>query len=441
MKHIRGTLIVVLLVVLIAVLGIFIYANYAERVRADKELEQSQQSPEISPTPTAEGDYNEPKKAANAKLLFCGDLVCHTGLNDEALKADGSYDYASIFGGAVDLIKSADYAAVTMETTFPETAQYTGYPLFKSPTDLASSLKRSGFDLINTANNHCMDGEKAGLLRTLDVLDQNGLDHVGTYRSQEERDKNNGIVVKDINGVSFAILSFSYGTNGIPMTGFEYCANIFYTDYVDTLQNIDYDMMSADMAAARALNTDMIIVMMHWGNEYQIQPNTYQQDLADFMFDEGADIIIGGHTHCPEPMELRKIENDDGTQRTGFLVYSLGNFISCQNDRYTNLTAALEIDVQKNLETGKTYLRNVSYTPMYMVDLEDYGVSSTWRYKLWDLPGAIANYESGNTLGVINDALYQGMKTGLEDLHTVFGAQFDKANGGVDVIKWNEDND
>lgn len=441
MKQIGKSLLVILLVILVVVLGIFVYANYSEHLLELKKQE-AQESPEVSPSPSPVVDegFKEPENAANVSLLFCGDIVCHTGLNAEALKSDGTYDYANIFGGAVDLAKSADYAACTMETTFAETTQYTGYPMFKSPADLASSLKRSGFDLINTANNHCMDGEEAGLYRTLDVLDTNGLDHVGTYRSQEERDENNGILVKEINGVSFAFLSYTYGTNGIPVTGFEYSVNLLYTDYYDTLSNIDYDTLSADMEKARSLDTDIILVMLHWGNEYQLVPNSYQTELADFFFKEGADIIIGGHTHCPEPMELRIIEDEDGNERTGFLVYSLGNFVSCQDDQYTNLTAALDIDVQKNLDTGETYLRNVEYTPMYMVDLLDYGVSADWRYKLWDLRGAIESYESGSDLGVVNDALYQDMKTGLDNLHSVFGEEFDTVSGGVDVIEWYEEN-
>lgn len=439
MKQVGKSMLVVLLVILVAVLGIFVYFNYSQHVQELKEREALESSVIPSPRPKENEGVKKPENAANASLLFCGDIVCHTGLNAEAQKDDGTYDYANIFGGAVDLVKEADYAACTMETTFAETAEYKGYPRFISPTDLAASLKRTGFDLINTASNHSVDGDEAGIYRTLDVLDTNGLDHVGTYRSQEERDKNNGILVKEINGIFFAILSFTYGTNAIPVTGFEYAVNVMYNDYMDTLVDIDYDMISADMEKARALDTDVIIVMAHWGNEYQLEPNSYQTDLADFFFKEGADIVIGGHTHCPEPMELRVIEDEDGTERTGFIVYSLSNFVSCQEDQCTKLTAALDIDVEKNLDTGKTYLKHVSYTPMYMADLMDFETSSDWRYKLWNLREAIESYEGGN-LSIANDALYQDMKTGLDTIHDVYGKEFDIANGGVDVTKWYEEN-
>lgn len=442
MKEILKGILSVVLVVLIGVLGVFVYRNYNEHIEEQKELLEEQETPTPTPTPaptpTPEG-FVEPTNAANVKLAFCGDLVAHSGLNDQALNLDGSYNYVSIFGGASEFVKNADYAVCTMETTFPDTTEYSGYPMFKSPAALASNLKEFGFDMINTASNHCMDSLQAGLVRTLDVLDQNGLDHVGTYRTQEERDQNNGILVKDINGVSIAFMSFTYGTNAIPLTGFEYAANIFMKDYLTNVSDVDYDLLEADMAAARELGTDMIVVMMHWGNEYYTEPVDYQKDVADFLFQEGADIIIGGHTHVPEPMELRRVTDNEGNEKTGFLVYSLGNFVSCQDDKYTDLTAVLNLDIQKNLDTGETYLRNVSYAPMYMVDLNDVNVTSDWRYRLWNLQAAIAEYQNGNDLGVVNETLYNSMCEGLDDVHSILGADFDYCNnGGVDVIEWNE---
>lgn len=443
MKEILKGILSVALVALIAVLGVFVYKNYSLHVEQEKALLEAQATPEPvpSPTPSTEPTFTEPTNAANAKLAVCGDLVAHTGINLESKNLDGTYNYTSVMGGAQSFVSAADYAICTMETTFPDTTEYSGYPMFKSPASLATSLKSFGFDMINTASNHCMDSLQAGLVRTLDVLDQNGLDHVGTYRSQEERDKNNGILVKEINGVSVAILSFTYGTNAIPVTGFEYVANIFMKDYLTTVSDIDYDMLDSDMAEARALNTDMIIVMMHWGNEYYTEPVDYQKELADYIFKEGADIILGGHCHVPEPMELRRVTDNEGNEKTGFIAYCLGNFVSCQDDKYTDLTAVLNIDIQKNLDTGETYIKNVSYAPMYMVDLNDVNVTSDWRYRLWNLQSAIADYQNGNNLGVINDTLYNSMCAGLDDIHRIMGADFDYCNnGGVDVTKWTLEN-
>ncbi len=439
MKEITKSLLSVLLVVLIAVLGWFLYQNFGQA-----KSEKARQAALASPSPVAAATPSPsptPAAAEDVNLAVCGDVVCHTGLNAEAKNKDGAYDYAPIFSGATSLVTAADYALCTIETTFPNTTEYSGYPMFKSPAALAGGLRAVGFDMINTASNHCMDSGKDGLISTLDVLDTNGLEHVGTYRSQAERDKNSGILIKEINGVKLAFLSFTYGTNGMPVTDCLYVANIFCRDYLTTLTDIDYDLLKKDMEAAKALKPDLIVVQMHWGNEYHTEANDQQKALANFLFQQGADVVLGGHTHVPEPMELRKVEDSSGSERTGLLVYSLGNFVSCQNDRYTNLTAVLNLQIEKDLGTGKTRLKHVSYAPMYMVDLKDVGATADWQYRLWNLHDAIDGYKKGNNLGVINDTLYNNMVQGLADVQSVFGADFDAYNnGGVDVDAWAEQN-
>ncbi len=444
MKQILKGFAGVLLVLLIVALVFIVYANYSHNRQELEDARRAGETPEpviTTPTPTpTPSPEPEGEHFVDISLGVCGDLVCHSGLNAEAKKSDGTYDYTPIMEGAAGAVANADYAICTLETTFPNVTEYSGYPMFKSPAGLATSLKTLGFDMINTASNHCMDSLKAGLDRTIEVLDENGLDHIGTYRSQEERDANNGIVVKDINGVSIAFVSYTYGTNGIPVSGFDYAVNLLFTDHLTTLTNVDYTSLKADMAAARALETDMIVALMHWGNEYQREPNAIQTEIADFLFKEGADIILGGHVHVPEPMELRHVVDNEGNEKTGYIVYCMSNFISCQNDRFTNLTAALDLKIRKDLDTGETYLRHVSYKPLFMVDLEDHGLSSSWRYKLWDLNAAIASYEAGDNLGIINTTLYNALLAGRDDLHTVFDPMFDEANGGVDVQKWAQEN-
>ncbi len=439
MRFLRS-LMTLALVCLVVVLGVIVWRHYTVGVAPTLEDPTAEATETVSMPPlefggeeetAAPGEIETPANAANMTLTVAGDIVCHTGLNAEALQDDGSYDYTQVFGDSASYIAAADYATTCLETTFPTTTDYTGYPMFKSPTGLASTLANLGFDLISTASNHCMDSYQSGLIATLDTLDANGLAHVGTYRTQEERDANSGITVSEVNGISIAWVAYTYGTNGLPVTGFEYAVNLIFTDYMDNLSIIDYDSLEADMEAARNLNTDLIIVYMHWGNEYYTTPVDYQYELADYLFQQGADIILGGHTHVPEPMELRTVTDLDGNEKTGFICYSLGNYVSCQNDRYTNLTAIININIEKNLDTGETYIRDVSYVPMFMVDLEDYGIyNAGWRYQLWDLHAAISDYESGNDRGVINDTLYNALLQGVEDIHSIFGAELDASYTG-----------
>lgn len=377
-------------------------------------------APAPSPVPTP-----EPEPSV-VKLTLAGDIVMHTPLNSAVMQPDGKYDYTLLFEDVGHYVSEADYALCCIETSLTGKEPWTGYPMFTSPDELAYSLKEVGFDLINTASNHSMDGWKAGIDRTLDVLDSAGLDHVGTYRTQDERDGNNGILVKEINGVSFAFLDYTYGTNAIPVDGFEYAVNVYNHDYMTTLVDVNYDMLDADMAAARALDTDVIAVSVHWGAEYMTAPNQYQRDLADYFFEQGADLVIGGHPHVPEPIELREIDNGDGTTRTGFLCYCLGNLLSCQTRPYTDLTAMVQLELTRDPVSGETEITGCEYVPMLMVNFANYGVSAAdagCARKLLDIRAAIADYESGDDRGgVITPYLYGRLQQALADCERIFGS-------------------
>ena len=381
-------------------------------------------TPEPTPQPTPE-PTPEPTPSV-VKLTLAGDLVMHTPLHDEALQADGSYDYTPIFEDVAHYIEDADYSMCTLEAALiGDEGPWKGYPLFHSPDDLAYSLKDLGFDLINYASNHAMDAWHDGIIRTLDVLDDAGLEHNGAYRTPEERAENNGILVKEINGISFAFLDYTYGTNGFPVDDVSWGLNVYTTDYMTWCSKVDYEMLDADMAAARALDTDIIAVVVHWGGEYVTGATQYQTSLADYFFEQGADLVIGGHPHVPAPMELRTIENEDGTTRTGFVCYCLGNLISCQTRPYTDLSAMVQMEITKDAETGEAYISSAEYIPMLMLNITDYGMSKQtagWGRRLWDIREAIADYEAGDTRGgVITPYMYQCLQDALADCERIFG--------------------
>jgi len=431
-KMLDGVMYIVL-VILIVILGVLVFKNYTLRdVPGKEEIEATQPEdiPEVIFPST--GDKYMPEAGENAytvNMAVAGDLVIHSGLNDEAFNADDeTYDYSEIFAEANSIFINANFSVACLETTFPDTTEYTGYPLFCSPESLAADLKESGLDLFSTASNHALDGYVGGLRRTLDILDQNGLMHVGTYRSQEERDEHSSVTFVDVNGIKVAFLAYAYGTNGSSHYGNDYCINIYHEDYLYGTGEVKYDMMKSDLEYAKSRNADIIAVFMHWGQEYAIEPNAEQNEIADFLFHEGADLILGGHTHVLEPMELREFEDAEGNKKTGFIVYSLGNFISCQNDARTNLTAVLNLELTKDPDSGECWVSGAGYTPMFMVDLEDYGISSSeagWHYRLWDLHKAIDGYVAGDNKGVINGELAEAMNAGLDEIHNILGREFD----------------
>ena len=424
---------IVLITVLAAIVLVVAVIVIASLVKPNAPAENSAPPVVAGTLPPTDEPENTPEPSpehvntVTSTLAVGGDIVMHTGLNGEAM-GDTGYDYVPIFGILKDFIASADYSVCSLVTTFAEGANYTAYPLFKSPTDLAASIAQVDFNLVNTATSHCVDSFKDGIDYTLDTLDAAGLSHVGTYRTQEERDASGNRYMADINGINVAFLAYTCDTNSVPVAGFEYAASICALDYLGGGTKIDYDLMQADISSAREAGADIVFVFMSWGTEFATEPNEQQVEIADFLFENGADIIIGGHCRVPQRMELRTVKDAEGNERTGFICYSLGNMLSCQNDEYTDISALVNIQLTKDTDTGEVWIYDVSYKPIYMADLYDYGINDYgWHYRMVDLHAAINSYESGTPWEFITDEVYRDMADALEAVHEFFGAELDSA--------------
>lgn len=346
---------------------------------------------------TGNNENVEPvKEDVNIKMTVIGDIMCHNSQYKDAY--DGStYDFSYVFDDIKDYISSADIAVGNLETTFAGKERgYSNYPRFNSPEQLAYNLKDMGIDVLCTANNHSMDTNYSGVVSTLDFLDDAGISHMGTSRTAEEQ---NQILVKDVNGIKIAFLAFTYGTNGIPVpSANSYCINL-----------IDKDLILKQLELAKAQEPDLICVNMHWGLEYQNVQNSEQEDWADFLFENGVDVILGSHPHVLQPMEKRTVTLEDGTTKDCFVIYSLGNFISGQTKKNTRTSIILNINFTKDGETGKTTIGDVSYVPIYMYKSSS---GSTKRYKLLDITSSIAEYENGSDT-FIGQSTYSTLKSEL----------------------------
>ncbi len=354
-----------------------------------------------------------PPEPIESTLVVIGDIMNHLPQVNDAFDGE-KYDYTNMMGAVAPYATAADCAVGNFETTLAGGPPYSGYPAFNSPDDLAYSLKDMGFDLMLTANNHSLDRGGKAVIRTLDVMDEAGLRHVGTSRTQEEYDNN--IQVMDVGGISVAFLGYTYGTNGIPTPkDAPYAVNLFNTDYLTHMSTLDEEKVRGDLEKAKALDTDLIAVMIHWGVEYQTKQNSYQEQVADFLFQNGADIILGGHAHVLQPMELRTVTMPDGTEKQGFVCYSLGNFISAQNDPLTDTTVVLTLELKKDLETNETTIEGFNYRPMLMLDRE---AGAEVRFQLLDVYAEIAK---GDGAAVSQARLQQC----IEDCHRILGAEHD----------------
>lgn len=278
---------------------------------------------------------------------------------------------------------------------------YSNYPRFNSPDELAYDLSEMGLDVLSTAGNHCLDKDFSGLSNTIDVLDKANISHTGTFKSENERDT---ILLKDVNGVKIAILSYTYGTNGITIPDDKrFCVNL-----------IDKDLIKKDIEKAKFQNADVIIACMHWGVEYQTKPNSEQEDLADFLFENGVDIILGNHPHVLQPMEKRTITLENGTSKDCFIIYSLGNFICDQNAENTRNSIILNLNITIN-PNGKLSFDSINYIPIYMYKNNSLKIR---KMKVLDIKKSISNYENGIDTS-IGQNTYNVLKSQLDKINQI----------------------
>lgn len=281
-----------------------------------------------------------------ADLVFVGDAMQHQGQLDAAKSAGKGhgYDYSDCFALIAPTITEADYAVCNLEVPLGGGPDYSGYPCFSAPDSYAQALKDAGFDLFLTANNHCLDRHDKGARRTLTALDSLRVDHIGTYHDAADR-RQKVPFIKDINGIKFGFLNYTYGTNGIePTQGAEVAL-------------IDKPRMAEEIKLTREAGAEIVVVAIHWGVEYVLLQNRNQEEIADFLIDQGVDMIIGGHPHVIQPMKVVRNEKEN---KDVLLVYSLGNFISNMNTADTRGGALVRARVERDAD-GKARFVKADY--------------------------------------------------------------------------------
>jgi poly-gamma-glutamate synthesis protein (capsule biosynthesis protein) len=247
-------------------------------------------------------------------LVASGDVLPHDSVIDRArLDAGGhGYDFRPMLAGVGPVVSRADIALCHMETVYGENGHYTGYPSFKSPPEIAAALAHTGYDSCSTASNHTLDDGAAGVRRTLDALDRAGVKHAGSARTPQEADRPAWLTA---GSARVAHLAYTYGTNDIPPPQGQPWA-------VDLL---DERRVVADARAARAAGADVVVVSLHWGTEWQTEPDRRQLDLGRSLTASTTggrpdiDLILGTHAHVPQAYE--KV---NGT----WVVYGMGDQIA-----------------------------------------------------------------------------------------------------------------
>ncbi len=250
-------------------------------------------------------------------LLFVGDLMQHQAQIDAARTAEG-YDYTDCFLRVKEEISRADIAIGNLEVTLAG-KPYRGYPQFSAPDTYLHAIREAGFDVLLTANNHCLDRRKKGLERTIQMLDSLRIPYAGTYIDKVEREHRYPLLLEK-NGIRIALLNYTYGTNGISV------------EAPNVVNYIDRTVMEQDIVKAKSLRPDVIIACMHWGIEYRSLPEKADRELAQWLLEQGVDHVIGSHPHVVQPMEVIC----DSVGEKHLVVYSLGNYLSNMSVRTTD---------------------------------------------------------------------------------------------------------
>ena len=298
------------------------------------------------------------------EMLFVGDVMAHLPQVEAAQVGSERYDFGPHFAPVEPLFGRADFVVANLETTLSPRPPYGGFPAFATPDRLAHDLAAAGVDFVTLANNHIVDRGAEGVLHTIAALDNARIGHAGAAMEALHQGNIGGQVVV-VGGVKIALLAYTYGVNSsIPDDA--------------QVALIEQGRVVADLARLPE-DVDLVVALLHWGHEYHRTPSDYQRQVAEWIRAAGVDLIVGSHPHVVQPFEEWRGSDN---RCVGGVYYSLGNFISNQNDRHTDYGLAARVRVHKmaNAEPTLTLSADTLYRHRYWLDGRQYFRVSPTRY-------------------------------------------------------------
>lgn len=332
-KNTTKTAVVVILAVVAAIL------TFSAVLTLGENTGFIQPTTTAAPTTTTEAPTTTepppPHITSTATIRSAGDVLIHIPIFNAAKTADG-YNFDNIFTYTDSLIEDSDYFVANLETVLAGSGKpYSGFPRFNSPDAIADALKKAGVDCLLTANNHTFDKNYDGVIRTQKVLKEKGFAYTGTRQSEEDKK----YLIAKVNDINFGIVCYTFET---PSSGGKSLNGISVDSKTAPLINSFkpsnlapfYDDLSSQMKKMKKKGAEVITVYLHWGEEYQLTQNAKQKEIAQKLCDMGVDVIIGGHPHVVQPVDL--LTSTDKKHKT-VCVYSLGNVLSNQRRAYMGL--------------------------------------------------------------------------------------------------------
>lgn len=335
-------------------------------------------------------------------LAAVGDIFVTDDMLLDAKHGNGVYDFSPQFSGILPAISTADIAIGNFEGVFA--GEPYGSDSGSYPDALADTLHDIGFQILQTANSYSVQQGISGLERTVSVLENAQIFPLGTYKDAAAR-INSPYLLAEVNGIRFAFIAFTKGIGGMSLPDSDaYRVNLLYSDYDSNYSKIDYDGISAVLGAVKVQKPDVIIASLHWGSENVSEVSESQEEIADYLFKNGVDVILGSHSHRVGEVERRSVTTNEGKVKNVLVAYSLGDFCAAESGE-AKVSAVLNVEFTRDVESGLTFISDAGYTAVAAVDR---GADEADRYAVMDADTAIALYEA-NHYQAVEQEIYEAL--------------------------------
>ena len=388
--------IILAIIIVICSVTIFYRNNKEKKILAEQRAELEKNIEAIfEETEKNIANSNNTVRDSIIRISAVGDILCENSILEDAYdKGTQNYDFTSMFKNMSTFFADSDITVGTMETNYTDN-KYSGYGQRNSPISFAEALKNIGIDLVSISTNHSLDYGIEGLQETKRALEGIGYDVVGDNLGESR------VKIKTIKNTKIAFLSYTYGFEN---------QNSKTKDELDSANIYNSEIAKQDLEYAKE-NADYSIIIMHWGDAYSTKPNKEQQNIAKFLVENGADMILGNHASAVQKMEV--MQSPEG--KNVLVAYSLGNYISGETMDISKIELVLNIELRKSGETGEVVLSKVDYTPIYVLDR---GTKAENRYELIDMKGTAKAYAEGNKK-IVNKETYNKLVEGLKKLEGI----------------------
>lgn len=388
--------IILAIIIVICSVTIFYRNNKEKKILAEQRAELEKNIEAIfEETEKNIANSNNTVRDSIIRISAVGDILCENSILEDAYdKGTQNYDFTSMFKNMSTFFADSDITVGTMETNYTDN-KYSGYGQRNSPISFAEALKNIGIDLVSISTNHSLDYGIEGLQETKRALEGIGYDVVGDNLGESR------VKIKTIKNTKIAFLSYTYGFEN---------QNSKTKEELDSANIYNSEIAKKDLEYAKE-NADYSIIIMHWGDVYSTKPNKEQQNIAKFLVENGADMILGNHASAVQKMEV--MQSPEG--KNVLVAYSLGNYISGETMDISKIELVLNIELRKSGETGEVVLSKVDYTPIYVLDR---GTKAENRYELIDMKGTAKAYAEGNKK-IVNKETYNKLVEGLKKLEGI----------------------